>query len=35
MAAFIDVYRTLDTLEARGYKIGLISNARDAANVDA
>jgi len=31
---FIDAYRTLDTLEARGYKIGLISNARDAANVE-
>ena len=31
---FIDVYRTLDTLEARGYKVGLISNARDAANVE-
>ncbi len=31
---FIDVYRTLDALKARGYKIGLISNARDAANVE-
>ncbi len=31
---FIDAYRTLDVLKARGYKIGLISNARDAANVE-
>ena len=31
---FGDVYRTLDTLKERGYKIGLISNARDAANVE-
>jgi putative hydrolase of the HAD superfamily len=31
---FMDVYRTLDTLKERGYKIGLISNARDAANVE-
>ncbi len=31
---FIDVYRTLDALKARGYRIGLISNARDAANVE-
>jgi len=31
---FNDAYRTLDTLKERGYKIGLISNARDAANVE-
>ena len=31
---FDDVYSTLDVLKARGYKIGLISNARDAANVE-
>ena len=31
---FDDTYRTLDELRARGYKLGLISNARDAANVD-
>ncbi len=31
---FLDVYRTLDTLTVRGYRLGLISNARDAANVD-
>jgi putative hydrolase of the HAD superfamily len=31
---FDDVYRTLDTLKERGYQIGLISNARDAANVE-
>jgi putative hydrolase of the HAD superfamily len=31
---FEDAYRTLATLKARGYKIGLISNARDAANVE-
>ena len=31
---FDDVYRTLDTLQERGYKIGLVSNARDAANVE-
>ncbi len=31
---FADTYRTLDTLKERGYKLGLISNARDAANVD-
>lgn len=31
---FGDVYRTLDVLKARGYRIGLISNARDAANVE-
>jgi putative hydrolase of the HAD superfamily len=30
---FYDAYETLDTLKARGYRIGLISNARDAANV--
>ena len=29
-----DVYRTLDILKERGYRIGLISNARDAANVE-
>ena len=28
---FVDVYRTLDTLRGRDYKLGLISNARDAA----
>jgi HAD superfamily hydrolase (TIGR01493 family) len=31
---FLDVYRTLDTLATRGYRLGLISNARDAGNVD-
>ncbi len=31
---FDDVYSTLDVLKARSYKIGLISNARDAANVE-
>ncbi len=31
---FDDAYRTLDELKARGYRIGLISNARDAANVE-
>ncbi|CAG0931357.1 Pyrimidine 5'-nucleotidase YjjG [Thermoflexales bacterium] len=31
---FGDVYRTLDVLKVRGYRIGLISNARDAANVE-
>jgi putative hydrolase of the HAD superfamily len=31
---FDDVYRTLATLKERSYKIGLISNARDAANVE-
>ncbi len=31
---FDDVYRTLDLLKERGYRIGLISNARDAANVE-
>jgi putative hydrolase of the HAD superfamily len=31
---FIDVYRTLDQLKARGYRLGLISNARDAGNVE-
>jgi HAD superfamily hydrolase (TIGR01662 family) len=31
---FDDAYATLDTLKERGYKIGLISNARDAANVE-
>ena len=31
---FEDAYRTLDALQDRGYKIGLISNARDAANVE-
>ncbi len=30
---FIDAYHTLDQLKARGYKLGIISNARDAANV--
>ena len=31
---FDDAYQTLDILKARGYKLGIISNARDAANVD-
>ena len=31
---FDDAYRTLDELKERGHKIGLISNARDAANVE-
>ena len=31
---FADTYQTLDQLQARGYRIGLISNARDAANVE-
>ncbi len=31
---FMDTYRTLDTLKDRGYKLGIISNARDAANVN-
>ena len=31
---FNDVYHTLDTLKEHGYRIGLISNARDAANVE-
>ncbi len=31
---FDDVYTTLDTLKARGYKLGIVSNARDAANVE-
>ncbi len=31
---FDDVYVTLDVLRARGCKLGIISNARDAANVD-
>jgi putative hydrolase of the HAD superfamily len=31
---FADAYQTLDVLKARGYKLGIISNARDAANVD-
>ena len=31
---FDDAYRTLDALKAHDYKIGLISNARDAANVE-
>jgi putative hydrolase of the HAD superfamily len=31
---FDDTYQTLDQLKARGYRIGLISNARDAANVE-
>ncbi len=31
---FSDTYRTLDELKARGYKLGIISNARDAANVN-
>lgn len=31
---FDDAYRTLDALKERDYQIGLISNARDAANVE-
>jgi putative hydrolase of the HAD superfamily len=31
---FDDVYETLDALKARGYKLGIVSNARDAANVE-
>ena len=31
---FPDVYDTLDTLKAHGYKLGIVSNARDAANVE-
>ena len=31
---FGDAHRTLDTLKKRGYRIGLISNARDADNVE-
>ncbi len=31
---FDDAYTTLDTLQAHGYQLGLISNARDAANVE-
>lgn len=31
---FADAHRTLDKLKARGYKLGIISNARDAANVN-
>ena len=31
---FDDVYTTLDTLQERGYRLGLISNARDASNVE-
>lgn len=31
---FDDVNTTLDTLKARGYKLGIVSNARDAANVE-
>ncbi len=31
---FSDAYRTLDALKAHGYKLGLISNARDAGNVE-
>lgn len=31
---FDDAYETLDTLKAQGYRLGIISNARDAANVD-
>lgn len=31
---FDDVYATLDTLKERGYRLGLVSNARDAANVE-
>ncbi|MFN8594875.1 MAG: HAD family hydrolase [Anaerolineae bacterium] len=31
---FADVYDTLDVLKAHGYKLGIISNARDAANVE-
>ncbi|MBI5563732.1 MAG: HAD family hydrolase [Chloroflexi bacterium] len=33
-APFADVYATLDTLKARSYKLGIVSNARDAANVE-
>ncbi len=33
-APFEDVYTMLDTLKARGYKLGIVSNARDAANVE-
>jgi len=33
-APFDDAYVTLDTLKARGYRLGIISNARDAANVE-
>lgn len=31
---FAEVYATLDVLKARGYRLGIISNARDAANVE-
>lgn len=31
---FDDAYQTLDTLKAQGYRLGIISNARDAANVE-
>jgi HAD superfamily hydrolase (TIGR01662 family) len=31
---FLDVYRTLDKLKARGYRLAIVSNARDAANVE-
>lgn len=31
---FADVYDTLDTLAARGYQLAIVSNARDAANVE-
>lgn len=31
---FDDAYNTLDVLKARGYRLGIISNARDAANVE-
>jgi len=31
---FDDAYQTLDTLNAQGYRLGIISNARDAANVE-
>jgi putative hydrolase of the HAD superfamily len=31
---FTDVYATLDVFKARGYRLGIISNARDAANVE-
>jgi HAD superfamily hydrolase (TIGR01662 family) len=31
---FIDVYRTLDALKAQGYRLAIVSNARDASNVE-
>ena len=33
-APFEDAYAMLDTLKARGHRLGIISNARDAANVE-